>query len=99
MAKTVNELTYSAFTWCFLLWIALGASEASEETVPGGQEEGGYSPESGQTLVSSSPQGCVRHPAGHSEIPTPQAPRQDSEGHCQSSGITVSSALGYKLYL
>lgn len=73
----------------------MGASEAAEETLPGGQEEGGYSPESSQALVSSSPQGCVRHPAGCPEIPPPQAPKEGSTGHCQSSGITVSGELGF----
>ena len=67
----------------------MGESEAAEETVFGGQEEGGHSPESGQTLVSSAPRGRVRPPACRPEIPPPQAPEEGSAGYCQSSGTTV----------
>lgn len=52
----------------------MGESEAAEETVSGGQEEGGYSPESSQALVSPSPQGCSCHPADRPGIPPSQAP-------------------------
>lgn len=67
----------------------MGESEAAEETVSGGQEEGGYCPASSQELVRSSPQSCICHPAGRPEIPPSQAPEEGSTGHCQSSG-TVS---------
>ena len=64
----------------------MGESEAAEETVSGGQEEGGYSPESRQALVSPSPQGCDCHPADRPGIPPTQAPGESSKGNCQSSG-------------
>lgn len=64
----------------------MGESEAAEETVSGGQGEGGESTESGQTLASSPTQGCVRHPEGRQQIPPPQAPEEGSTGRCQSSG-------------
>lgn len=67
----------------------MGESEAAEETVSGGQEEGGYGPESGQALVSSSPQGCICHPGGRPEIPPSQAPEEGSTRHSQSSGTKV----------
>lgn len=52
----------------------MGESEAAEETVSGGQEEGGYSPESSQALVGPSPQGRSCHPADRPGIPPSQAP-------------------------
>lgn len=41
----------------------MGENKAAEETVSGGQEEGGDSPESGQVLAHPSPQGRICHPA------------------------------------
>lgn len=72
----------------------MGESKASEETVSGGQEEGGDSPESSQALVSSPPPGCVGHPRRRPEIPSPPAPEEGSAGHCQSSGTVVSVEFG-----
>ena len=76
----------------------MGASEAAEETVSGGQTEGGCSPESSEAMVSSSPQGCVRHPAGRPQIAPSQAPEEGRTGHCQSSGTAVGS-IWCKLFL
>ncbi len=73
-----------------LFFLAMGESEAAEETLSGGQEEGRYSPESDEALVSSSPQSCVCHPAGRLQIPSSEAPAEGSTGHYQSSGTTVS---------
>lgn len=69
-----------------ILSLAVGEIAAAEETVPGGQKEGGHSPASDQALVSPSPQSCLRHPGGCSQIPPPQAPEEDSAGDCQSTG-------------
>lgn len=65
--------TFFFFFFSFLI-LAMGESEAAEETVSGGQEEGGYSPESSQALVGPSPQGCSCHPADRPGIPPSQAP-------------------------
>lgn len=64
----------------------MGESKAAEKTVSGGKEEGGYSAESGQALVSLSPQSSIHHPEGCPKIPPAQAPEEGSTGHCQSSG-------------
>lgn len=60
----------------------MGESEAAEETVSGGQKEGGYTPETNQTLVGSSPRRRLRRPAGCPEIPSSQAPEEGSAGNC-----------------
>lgn len=64
--------------YCFL---ALGESQAGEETLLAGQEEGDHSTESREVVVSSSPQGCLYHSAGCPEIPLDQAPEEGRTGH------------------
>lgn len=89
----------STLSKCFLkltlcLFLASSESTAAEETVFGGQGEGDHSPESGQAVVGSSPQGRVGHPAGRAEIPPHEAPEEGSARHCKSSGTTVSGRVG-----
>ena len=95
LIKLIIEEFLQMIPCCLLL--AMGESEAAEETVSGGQEEGGRSPAGGQALAGPSPQGGVRHPAGHPEVPPPQAPEEGPTGDCQSSGKTVSRDVGFQL--
>ena len=69
--------------------VAMGESDAAEETVSGGPEERGDSPASDQVLVGPSPPSCVRHPADRQELPPSQAPEEGSAGDCPSSGTAV----------
>lgn len=92
--ESVKSITFLTMNSLFFSPPAMGESEAAEETVSGGPEEGGCSTESSEAMVSSSPQGCVRHPAGRPQIPPSQTPEKGRTGHCQSSGTTVRGQFG-----
>lgn len=73
---------------------AVGEVEAAEEALSGGPAEGARSPESGEVLVASSPQGRGSRPAGRPQVPRCKAPAEGSARHCESSGTTVRGGFG-----
>lgn len=70
---------------------AMAESQATEETLSGGEGQSGYRSESCQALARPSPQGCLRYPAGCQEVPRCQTAAEGSARHCEGSGMDVTS--------